>query len=273
MAANFGLPPTAETSEFDIVSTVLHNGQVEIDEEDYERFLNTMKNVAQEHGPYTAVMMLMQAVSGKIYYSFDEFIDASLLKELRYSYTEEQIAQFSEEEMAGFKKTFMERYDASRERMDSIYEQYNIPNPAEKFALAKPEATLSFAEDAVLNLNSKIDGENVYGLTFDGAQNAVINLNSTIEKADLVLDGPVLKLSDESSNLATLNSFEAISGTLDTQNGVIREIVLPNFTVSGEIDLYVDADLAIKRWIRLKWCKRRKMSRKKGPVCEWWPMT
>ena len=260
-----------DADEFTIVSTVLENQGVTITRNDYDNFLQAMKEVSGE-SPYLAYYMLRRAVNGKIYYSIDEMIDNHLYGQYSEDihsmdelvdyvfadeYSQEDIDQMTEDEIAACKQEIREELEAEREDLAQNYEEARIhydpmfdvegaPDPVSFFENSEPESTINFAEGAILNLNSKISGEVLYRLILSGAKDARINLNSTIEKADLVLDGPVLKLFDESKNLAQLNSFEVKSGTLDLQNERIGRLVAPNFKISGKMSLFVDADLAAK---------------------------
>ena len=252
LAKDMGLETADNATEFDVVSAVLAGRGINISQEDYEHFLGAMETVGKEQGPGAALNLLMGAVGGRIYYSYEDFVEAYVQYNLEDDFSADEIAEMTDEELAEYKADILRNLEEESADINEYYERYNAPNPAEKMALNKTETVLDFAEDAVLNLNAKISGNEVYGLTLSGADNAKINLNSTIEKADLVLDGPVLKLFDESANLADLNSMEVKSGTLDLQNGKAGVLVVPNLMVSGNLDLYLDADLAEKKMDQIK---------------------
>ena len=106
---------------------------------------------------------------------------------------------------------------------------------------------MNMEEASVLTLKSGVNGESAFGLEFNSADDSsIVNIDSDIKKADVVLDGPMMKVSDESTNFAGVNSFNAKKGTLDLQNDQVRQLIANSFTVSGALNLMLDVDLANK---------------------------
>ena len=201
------------SSDYDVLDAMTGSN---ISENDYNLYLDTIKNASTDIERYAY---------GLLFFNNVPFADA-----------QSEFDALTDEEKANLQA-----------QIDAFY-QTGMPELSTAFSGGYATQTMMMADNSVVNFNSKISGADAFGLNLSGAENSLVNLgeNAVVENADLVLDGPILKIANEDTNLANVNSFEAKSGTIDMTNGAARRLVANNLKITGDIKLFVDVDLAQK---------------------------